>query len=310
MGKHDSTAFIFPGQASQYVGMGKDLFKNNSTAKEIFEQADDLLHFHLSKICFQGPEEELKQTRVTQPAIFVHSVILYRLLDTAPIAAAGHSLGEYSALAAANALSFKDGLMLVKARGELMQEAGIRNPGTMAAIVGASSELIEEICREASPKGIVQPANFNSPGQVVISGNIDGVREAMAIAKAKGIRIVKELVVSGAFHSPLMQYAQDGLKEILDSIQFNDAEFPIYTNVTAEPITKAEVIREMLYRQVTSPVLWEQSVRAMCADGIHRMIEIGPGFVLQGLAKRIEPAISLSGIDTYEQVLDFQMETV
>lgn len=302
------TAFIFPGQASQYVGMGKDLFEHSSLAKEMFEQADELLHFHLSKICFQGPEEELKQTSITQPAIFVHSVILYRLLEAKPVAAAGHSLGEYSALVAANALSFQDGLLLVKTRGELMQESGIRQPGTMAAIVGASPELIDEICKEASAKGIVQAANFNSPGQIVISGSVDGVREAMTIAKAKGVRIVKELVVSGAFHSPLMQYAQDGLKEILDSANIQKAEFPIYTNVTAEPIQDPDMIREMLFKQVTSAVLWEKSIRALYENGMTHMYEIGPGTVLQGLTKRIDSSITSRGIDTHAQLIDFKKE--
>lgn len=306
MKKLEATACIFPGQASQYVGMGKDLFDNISKAREMFDHANDILHFDLKKICFEGPDEALKQTRVTQPAIFVHSCIVFSLLEGIPSATAGHSLGEYSALVAARALSFEEALRLVQRRAELMQESGEKYVGTMAAIVGATEETVREICEEASNKGIVQPANFNSPGQIVISGSVDGVREAMQIAKAKGVRMVKELVVSGAFHSPLMQYAQDGLREYLDSAKIEDAIFPVYANVIGEAVQSAEVIRDMLFRQVTSAVLWEKSIRAMFADGVKKMIETGPGNVLQGLVKRTESSITLSGIDTYAQLMAFQ----
>ncbi len=296
------TAYLFPGQASQYVGMGKDLAERFPAARERFQQADDLLRMPLSRICFEGPEEELKQTRVTQPAIFLHSCIVAELAGGSPAAAAGHSLGEYSALVAAGALSFAEGLRLVARRGELMQEAGRRNPGTMAAIVGAEAELVGEICAEAGAKGIVQAANFNSPGQIVVSGSVEGVREAMRIAKEKGVRMVRELVVSGAFHSPLMQYAHDGLREALAGAEIRDAAFPVYANVTGEPVCEAARIRELLLRQITSAVLWENSIRAMIRDGIRRFVEVGPGTVLQGLTRRIDPAAGNGGLDTADQV--------
>lgn len=296
------TAFLFPGQASQFVGMARDLVEQYPLARELFLEANEIMDADLMGICFNGPEDELRQTRYTQPAIFVHSVIVSRLVAVAPDAAAGHSLGEYSALVAAGALRYADGLRLVKTRGALMQEAGTRSPGTMAAVIGADAALVEEALAEASASGIVQAANFNSPGQIVISGSLEGVDAAMGILKGKGVRLVKKLPVSGAFHSPLMQYAQDELGAVLASTSIADARFPVYTNVTAEPVTSAAVIREMLLRQVTSPVLWEAGIRAMLRDGCQRFIETGPGNVLQGLLKRIAPDVPCATAGTAEEV--------
>jgi [acyl-carrier-protein] S-malonyltransferase len=292
------TAFVFPGQGSQYVGMGKDLYEGNTQAKALFSKADEILGFSLSKICFDGPEEELRQTKNTQPAIFLHSVVLFNLLKKREFEmAAGHSLGEYSALVAAGALTFEDGLKLVRLRGELMQQAGVEQPGTMAAIVGLDPKTVNGICAEASPAGIVQTANFNSPGQIVISGSVTGVRKAMELAKTRGAKIVKELPVSGAFHSPLMKSAQTGLKAALDRTEIRDAAVPVYANVTARPVRHADEIRSLLYRQLTSPVRWEESIASMVADGATTFTEIGPGKVLQGLVKRINGNVETCGFE-------------
>ncbi len=298
-----STAFLYPGQASQYVGMGKDLAENNPKAKELFQLANDIMGCDLMKIAFEGPEDELRQTMYTQPAIFVHSVVVTELLGVTPAAAAGHSLGEYSALVASKALTFEDGLKLVKKRGELMQESGTRSPGTMAAVIGAEDALVREVCEEVGKTDVVQPANYNSPGQLVISGSISGIDKAMELLKQKGVRIVKKLPVSGAFHSPLMQYAQDEIGAVLESTPISDAAFPVYVNVSAQPVTDAATIRSMLLQQITSPVLWEQSMRNMVANGVTEMIEVGPGNVLQGLIKRIEPSVASKGIGTHGELM-------
>lgn len=300
------TALLFPGQASQYVGMGKDLYENHERARALFDAANDIMGTDLRQICFEGPAEELKQTKYTQPAIFVHSVIMAELLGITPDAAAGHSLGEYSALVTAGALTFEDGLRLVKKRGELMQESGTRSPGTMAAVIGAEADLVEEACSEAASAGIVQAANFNSPGQIVISGSIVGIDRAMEVLKAKGVRLVKKLPVSGAFHSPLMQYAQDELGAVLDATPINDARFPVYTNVTALPVRAAADIRDNLLRQVTSPVLWQASMEHMLADGMARFIESGPGNVLQGLMKRISAEAECLTAGTHEELVSLK----
>jgi [acyl-carrier-protein] S-malonyltransferase len=283
--------------------MGKDLYEKSPVAKELFERADALLQAPLSTICFEGPEEELKQTKNTQPAIFLHSIILTTLMGTNDAAmAAGHSLGEYSALVFAGAISFEDGLQLVRLRGELMQRAGEEHQGTMAAIIGLSSEIVHQICQEAISAGVVQCANFNSPGQIVISGSVDGVHAAMQLAKAKGAKMVKELVVSGAFHSPLMQGAREGLAKALASTPVHDARIPVYTNVTAQPVIKASEIRQRLEEQLTAPVRWEESVTAMIRDGATTFVEIGPGKVLQGLVKRINSTVEVRGIETLEDL--------
>ncbi|MCS7229136.1 MAG: ACP S-malonyltransferase [Candidatus Kryptonium sp.] len=296
-------AFVFPGQASQYVGMGKDLYENSSIAKEIFDKAEEILGFELKRICFEGPEEDLKQTKVTQPAIFVHSYIVSTLLGEKIKAdmAAGHSLGEYSALVYAGVLSFEDALKIVKLRGELMQRAGEQNPGTMAAIIGLDEEKVKQVCEEVKD-GIVQPANFNTPEQIVISGEVNAVRKAMQLAKEAGAKIVKELVVSGAFHSPLMESAKDELKNALDEVKFNKPSIPVYFNVTAKPTFDLNEIKDLLYRQITSPVLWTQIVMNMVSDGAVKFYEIGPGKVLQGLIKKIAPTAEVSGFDKFDDI--------
>jgi [acyl-carrier-protein] S-malonyltransferase len=299
------TAFVFPGQGSQYVGMGKDLYEQLPEARQRFDQADALLGFSLSKICFEGPEEELKQTKSTQPAIFLHSMVVAQLLrgERASMAA-GHSLGEYSALVYAGALTFEDGLRLVRLRGEFMQQAGIEQPGTMAAVVGLEQNVVDDVCRSASSAGIVQSANFNSPGQIVISGSVAGVRKAMELAKERGAKLVKELPVSGAFHSPLMEFAGSGLKSALEKTSISDAAIPVYANVTARPVQKAEEIRQLLYEQLTNPVRWEETVTNMALDGASMFVEIGPGKVLQGLIKRIRSDVATRGIEKLADISD------
>jgi len=299
MGK---AAFVFPGQGSQYVGMAKDLYQADPAARELMDRADRILGFSLTRLCFEGPEEELRQTKNTQPAIFLHSVAAFRSADLRPDCMAGHSLGEYSALVAAGALGFEDALRLVRLRGELMQHAGEEQRGTMAAIVGIDAEAVEALCRDASHAGIVQPANFNSPGQIVISGSVDGVHRAMELARGRGAKMVKELTVSGAFHSPLMESAREGLRSALDSAAVSDAGVPVYANVTGEAVTRSSEIRELLCRQLTSPVRWEETIRNMVRDGAVEFTEVGPGKVLQGLIKRTDSAVKTGGIDSWTDV--------
>jgi len=296
-------AFIFPGQGSQYVGMAKDLFENSVEAKEMILTAEEATGVTLSQIMFTGPEHTLKQTDITQPAIFLHSVVLSSIIRTIePEIVAGHSLGEYSALVAANAIQFYDAVKLVRLRGQAMLQAGKEKPGTMAAIVGLSPESLNDICKEASAKGIVQCANFNSPGQIVISGSVGGVHAAMEIAKQKGAKLVKELVVSGAFHSPLMESAKESLKAKLDYTSFYDARIPVYANVTAKPVQAKGSIKKLLYEQLSNPVRWEETIINMINDGADEFYEIGPGKVLQGLVKRINPDMKVFGIDKYSDV--------
>jgi [acyl-carrier-protein] S-malonyltransferase len=296
-------AFLFPGQGSQYVGMASDLFDNSVEAKEMILMANDILGINLSYIMFNGPEEELKQTEFTQPAIFLHSVILGSIIRGAyPNGAAGHSLGEYSALVSAGSIQFHDAIKVVRIRGQAMQQAGIDNPGTMAAIIGLEATKVQELCAIASDAGIVECANFNSPGQVVISGSVSGVRKGMELCKNGGARMVKELVVSGAFHSPLMSAAKDNLSNALKDANIFDARFPVYANVTAKPATSKEEIKNLLFDQVTSPVRWEETINNMILDGFDEFYEIGPGKVLQGLLKRINPDINCVTIDKYSDV--------
>jgi len=296
-------AFIFPGQGSQYVGMAKDLFDKSVEAKEMIKTADDILGINLSYIMFSGPVDELKQTEFTQPAIFLHSVILASMIRTVDAnAAAGHSLGEYSAYVASGTIQFHEAIRLVRARGVSMQQAGEQNKGTMAAVIGLDASNVDEICNQASADGIVQCANFNSPGQVVVSGSVNGVKKAMELCKSAGAKVVKELVVSAAFHSPLMEPAKEKLKNAIDQTNFYQSKFPVYTNVSSMPVNSIEEIKNMLYEQITAPVRWEDSMRNMINNGVEEFYEVGPGNVLQGLLKRINPDVKRFGIDKYEDL--------
>ncbi|MEW6508109.1 MAG: ACP S-malonyltransferase [Bacteroidota bacterium] len=299
-------AFIFPGQGSQYAGMAKDLYENSVEAKEMIRTAEEAIGVSLSHIMFNGPEDSLKQTDLTQPAIFVHSVVLSSIIRTVePDMVAGHSLGEYSALVSAKAVQFYDAVKLVRTRGTAMLQAGIEQPGTMAAIVGLMPQKLEQICNEASSSGIVQCANYNSPGQIVISGSVEGVRAAMEICKKEGAKLVKELIVSGAFHSPLMTSAKEILKMKLDTTPFYDSRIPVYANVTASPVNNKDQIKDLLLEQLTKPVRWEETIVNMINDGADEFYEIGPGKVLQGLVKRINPDVNVFSIDKYNDVERF-----
>ena len=299
-------AFVFPGQGSQYVGMAKDIFDKSVEAREMVKTADDILGVNLSYIMFNGPEDELKQTQFTQPAIFMHSVILASIIRTLDAdATAGHSLGEYSAYVASGTIQFHEAIKLVRTRGVAMQEAGDQNKGTMAAVVGLEPEKVEMLCAEASSEGVVQCANFNSPGQIVISGSLNGVKKAMELCKSAGAKIVKELVVSAAFHSPLMQSAKEKLKYALETTNFYNSKIPVYTNVTAKPVNTIEGMKGLLHEQITAPVKWDEAIRNMINDGIEEFYEIGPGNVLQGLVKRINPDVKRFGIDKFEDVEKF-----
>ena len=279
-------AYIFPGQGSQYPGMAKDLYESSAKGKELLETANEILGFRITDIMFEGTPEDLKATRVTQPAIFLHSVVLAKCIgDFEPDMVAGHSLGEFSALAAADAISFEDALRLVHIRATEMQECCEKVPGTMAAIIALPNETVEGIC--ASCDGTVIPANYNCDGQIVISGEKEAVEEACVKAKEAGAKRALPLQVSGAFHSPLMEPARVELGKAIEATLFQEPRCPIYQNVTALPTTDPETIKKNLLDQLTSPVRWTQSVKNMLADGAGHFVELGPGAVLQGLVKRI-----------------------
>jgi [acyl-carrier-protein] S-malonyltransferase len=285
------TAFIFPGQGSQYAGMGRDLAGNFSVARDAFAEADDALGFHLSRLCFDGPEEDLKLTANTQPAILATSIAALRVVrsETGRAAGyvAGHSLGEYSALVAAGALSFADALRTVRARGTFMQEAVPVGVGAMAAILGVEPDLLAEICAEAAQGEVVSPANFNSPGQIVVAGHAGAVGRAIEIAKARGFRKAMLLPVSAPFHCSLMTPAGERLAEVLEGIEASPLQVPVVSNVEAQPNSDSGRVKELLVRQVSAPVQWDASVRCMADSGVTSFVEIGPGKVLSGLVKRI-----------------------
>lgn len=299
-------AFVFPGQGSQAVGMGKDLFENSVLAKELYNIADEIMGLPLSTLTFEGPQEELKQTNITQPALFVHSFVLTKLIGNKVKAdcTAGHSLGEYTANAYAGSVDFENGLKLVKTRGHLMKNSGEIQPGTMAALIGLNESQVLEICEKAKVAGIVQAANFNCPGQIVVSGDIAAVDKAVEIAKGEPYkcRLAKKLEVSGAFHSELMKTSDSELRIALQNTEFKDALIPVYTNTDAVPVSGKNEIRDALSRQLVSPVKWESLIRNMIKDDVTKFYEIGSGKVLTGLIKKIEPTAQIFNVSTFEDI--------
>lgn len=300
-----SRALLFSGQGSQYVGMTKDLLDAYDTARHMAAQARDILGYDLVSIMTEGPEEDLRKTINTQPALFLHEAMLIALAPMQDATAvAGHSLGEYSALHAAGVLTFEDALRLVQLRAQLMFDAGNAVPGTMAAVVGLDDDAVREICTELNGRdgNVIVPANFNSPGQVVISGSADYVRSCMPVFKERGAKMVKELQVSGAFHSPLLAEAEEGLAQKIRATEFSSPRMPVYVNVSASAVTSADELKECAIRQLTSPVLWTSTVRAMWSAGITSFCEVGPGKVLQGLVKRTIAEATIDGVDTAADV--------
>lgn len=290
-------AFVFPGQGAQFVGMGKDLYENNPVAKEMFDKANEILGFNITDLMFNGTDEDLRQTKVTQPAIFLHSVILAKTMgdDFNPDMVAGHSLGEFSALVATGALSFEDGLRLVSARAQAMQKACEKTPSTMAAVLALPDARVEELCASVT-EGVVVPANYNCPGQIVISGSIEGVDAACAKMLEAGAKRALKLKVGGAFHSPLMEPARAELADAIAHTDFHAPKCPVYQNVNAEPQTDPETIKKNLIAQLTAPVRWTQTIQNMIAAGADTFVEVGPGAVLQGLVKKISLEVATSGI--------------
>lgn len=289
-------AYIFPGQGSQFVGMGKNLYESNSLAKEYFEQANEILGFRITDLMFNGTDADLKQTNVTQPAVFIHSVVLFETTpDLKPDMVAGHSLGEFSALVANKVLSFEDGLRLVAKRAAAMQRACELNPSTMAAILGLEDEKVEEVCKSIAGE-VVVAANYNCPGQLVISGSNEGIRIACEQMKAAGAKRALPLPVGGAFHSPLMEPAREELAAAIAATTFNNPTCPVYQNVDAHPYILPDVIRQNLINQLTMPVRWTQTVQKMVENGATQFTEVGPGNVLQGLVKKIAKEAQTAGI--------------
>lgn len=294
-------AFVFPGQGAQYVGMGKDLYENSAEAKAMFDKANEILGFNITDLMFAGTDEDLKQTKVTQPAIFLHSVILAKVLGDKfqPDVVAGHSLGEFSALVAAGAMSFEDGLRLVAQRAMAMQKACEKEPSTMAAILGLEDSVVEEVC--AGIDGVV-PANYNCPGQLVISGSIAGIDAACEQLTEKGAKRALKLSVSGAFHSPFMEPARAELAEAIEKTEIKSPICPIYQNVVAAPVTDPVEIKKNLVAQLTGAVKWTQTVNNMIANGVDSFTEVGPGAVLQGLVKKVDRKMATAGVSTFEQI--------
>ena len=287
-------AFVFPGQGAQFVGMGKDLYENSPEAKELFEKANEILGFRITDLMFNGTDEDLKQTKVTQPAIFLHSVILAKSLNEKPDMVAGHSLGEFSALVANGALSFEDGLRLVHARALAMQKACEATPSTMAAILGLPDETVENVLAEIDE--VVVAANYNCPGQIVISGSMEGIATACEKLNAAGAKRALPLKVGGAFHSPLMEPARQELADAIKNTHFSKPSCPVYQNVNAKPVSDPEEIKQNLIDQLTASVRWTQTVQNMLADGASSFLEIGPGNVLQGLIKKVSSNVETAGI--------------
>ena len=293
-------AYVFPGQGAQFVGMGKDLYENSELAKELFEKANEILGFRITDLMFEGTDEDLRQTKVTQPAIFLHSVILAKTLgdDFKPEMVAGHSLGEFSALVANGALSFEDGLKLVSQRAMAMQKACEVEPSTMAAIIGLDDETVEKVCAEIEE--VVVPANFNCPGQLVISGSMKGIEIACEKLKEAGAKRALPLKVGGAFHSPLMEPARVELEEAIENTKFSTPACPVYQNVNAKPVTDPSEIKKNLVAQLTAPVRFTQTMVNMIADGASSFTEVGPGKVIQGLVKKVDRKMETAGIDSYQ----------